>query len=135
MHTRLLAFLLTATWISHAAATETQITVTPNSASSTAGIQEAIDSLRGKPGVVTIPAGTYLLHRAINVHTRVTLQGAENTILTRPKQVGSKLAAPATTEDRSLQLESTAGLAPGDEIGIFDQTTVGWLHAHAIIKS
>jgi parallel beta-helix repeat protein len=120
----------------NAADTSPAITVTSNTNSPTSGIQEAIDTLGGKPGIINIPAGTYLLRRSIRVHSGLTLQGAgEGTILTRPKQTGSKLAAPATTEDRSLKLESTAGLSPGDEIGIFDQTTVGWLHAHAIIKS
>jgi hypothetical protein len=111
------------------------ITVTLNPQSPTAGIQEAIDSLAGKPGVVTIPAGTYLLRRSIRVHSGLTLQGTgDDTILTRPKQLGSKLSAPAGKDDRSLHVENSAGFQPGDEIGIYDQTTVGWEHGHVTVK-
>src|SRR5262249_27472898 len=65
----------------------------------------------------------------------LTIEGAgEQTILRKSKQAGSKLVAPAGDQDRSLQIESTTGLQVGDEIGVFDQKTVGWEHQHAIIK-
>ena len=115
--------LSTGIYCSVAADDQANTTLVANLLSPTAGIQEAIDALGGKAGVVTIPAGTYVLHRSVRVHSNLTLQGAgEQTVLTRPKQAGSKLAAPAGAEDRSLQVENTAGLAASDEIGIFDQT-------------
>jgi parallel beta-helix repeat protein len=110
-------------------------TVTLNPESPTAGIQEAIDSLGGKPGVMTIPAGKYLLRRSIRVHSGLTLQGAgDETILTKSKQLGSKLSAPAGKDDRSLQVEKSSGFQPGDEIGVYDQSTVGWEHGHVAVK-
>jgi parallel beta-helix repeat protein len=103
--------------------------------SPTSGIQEAIDALPPSGGVVTIPAGEYLLRQSIRVGSNVTLQGAGTaTVLGKTKQAGSKLAAAVGEQERSLRVESAAGLTVGDEIGIFDHATVGWLHAHAIIK-
>jgi parallel beta-helix repeat protein len=111
------------------------VTVNLNLQSPTAGIQEAIDSLGGKPGIVNIPAGTYILRRSLRIHSGLALQGTPNqTILTRPKQLGSKLSSSAGQGDRSLRVETTAGFQPGDEIGVYDQNTVGWEHSHAIIK-
>lgn len=106
-----------------------------SSDSSTAGIQEAIDALEENGGIVTIPPGEYLLRRSIRVRSYVTLQGAgEKTVLRKVAQVGSKLAAPSDAESRSVRVQDATGFREGDEIGIFDQTTVGWLHAHAIVK-
>ena len=102
--------------------------------SPTAGIQEAINALGENGGVVTIPPGEYLLRRSIRVHSNVTLQGAgEETVLCKIAQIGSKLAAPIDAESRSVRVQDAAGFREGDEIGLFDQTTVGWLHAHAIV--
>jgi parallel beta-helix repeat protein len=112
------------------------ISVAPNAQSPTAGIQEAIDRLPIEGGVVNLTAGEYVLRRSIRVRSNVTLQGDDQrTILRKGKQAGSKLTRPATTDDRSVHVEDAAGLAAGDEIGIFDRSTVGWLHAHAVIKT
>jgi hypothetical protein len=46
-----------------------------------------------------------------------------------------KLTATADKESRSIRVEDASGFREGDEIGIFDQTTVGWEHVHAIVKS
>ena len=106
-----------------------------SSNSPTSGIQEAIDALGENGGVVTIPPGEYLLRRSIRVRSNVTLQGAgEETVLRKVAQVGSKLAAPADAESRSVRVQDVTGFREGDEIGLFDQTTVGWLHVHAIVK-
>lgn len=106
-----------------------------SSDSPTAGIQETIDALGENGGVVTIPPGEYLLRQSIRVRSHVTLQGAgEETVLRKVPQVGSKLVAPADAESRSVRVQDAAGFREGDEIGLFDQTTVGWLHAHAIVK-
>jgi parallel beta-helix repeat protein len=121
--------------LAHAADNPATITVTPNPSSPTAGIQETIDSLAGKPGVVTIPPGKYLLRRSIRVHSGLIFQGAgDETILVKSKQLGSKLSAAAGKDDRSLRVENTAGFQPGDEIGVYDQNTVGWEHGHVTVK-
>lgn len=115
--------------------TSTKVTVRRDVSSPTAGIQEAIDSLPATGGTVLIPAGGYPIRRSIRVRSHITLQGqGKDTILRKGKQAGSKLTRPATTEDRSVHVNDAAGLAAGDEIGIFDRATVGWLHAHAVIK-
>ena len=113
----------------------TPVTVVTNPQSPTSGIQEAIDSLGPAGGIVTIPPGEYSLRRSIRIRSNITLQGSgEKTILRKVRQLGSKLAAPAGKDDRSLRLENTTGFQSGDEIGTFDANTVGWEHAHAIIK-
>ena len=102
-----------------------------SSSSPTSGIQEAIDALGENGGIVTIPPGEYLLRRSIRVRSNVTLQGAgEETVLRKVAQLGSKLAAPADAESRSVRVQDATGFREGDEIGLFDQTTVGWLHVH-----
>lgn len=106
-----------------------------SSSSPTAGIQEAIDDLGRNGGVVTIPPGEYLLRQSIRVRSHVTLQGAgEKTVLRKVAQIGSRLAASANAESRSVRVQDATGFLEGDEIGIFDQATVGWLHAHAVVK-
>src|SRR5262245_5501235 len=103
--------------------------------SATGGIQEAIDALGAGGGTVTIPSGEYLLRQSIRVRNHVTLQGSgEGTVLRKGKQVGSKLAARIGDQDRSVRVQSVSGFQPGDEIGIYDGSTVGWLHSHAIVK-
>jgi len=112
------------------------VTAKLDAQSPTAGIQEAIDTLDRNGGVVTIPSGEYLLRQSIRVRSYVTLQGSgEKTVLRKVKQLGSKLAAEADAESRSIQVENASGFRQGDEIGIFDRTTVGWLHGHAIVKA
>lgn len=111
------------------------ISVQPIADSPTAGLQEAIDSLGPQGGTIKLVTGEYLLRQSIRVVSNLTMEGAgEQTILCRSKQAGSKLSARAGDQDRSIRVESAAGLQVGDEIGIFDQRTVGWEHQHAIIK-
>jgi len=106
-----------------------------SSQSPTGGVQEAIDSLGPEGGTVTVPPGEYLLRRSINIRSRITLQGAgEQTVLRKVSQVGSRLAAPVAAEGRSLVVENAEGFRAGDQVGIFDQKTVGWLHCRAVIK-
>ena len=112
------------------------VTVKLDSQSPTSGIQEAIEELGTDGGVVTIPPGDYLLRQSIRVRSHVTLQGSgQKTVLRKGKQLGSKLAAEGDAESRSIRVENTAGFRKGDEIGIFDRTTVGWLHGHEIVKA
>lgn len=110
------------------------VTVTPDMRSPTGGIQEALDSLGDAGGIVSIPAGEYLLRQSIRVRSDQTLQGVgENTILRKNKQVGSKLAA--VTMGSKAIVEDASGFSAGDEIGFFDRTTVGWLHGHANVTA
>jgi parallel beta-helix repeat protein len=111
------------------------ISAQPSPDSPTAGIQEAIDGLGPQGGVIKLVAGEYLLRQSIRVVSNFTIEGAgEQTVLRKGKQTGSKLVASAGDQDRSLRVESAEGLRVGDEIGVFDQKTVGWEHQHAIIK-
>jgi parallel beta-helix repeat protein len=111
------------------------IAVKPDPSSPTGGIQEAIDALGAEGGVVTIPPGEHALRQSIRVRSHVTLQGSgAKTVLRKVKQIGSKLAAKAGVESRSIRVQSAKGFRPGDEIGIYDANTVGWLHAHAVVK-
>jgi parallel beta-helix repeat protein len=111
------------------------VAVQPNAAFPTAGIQEAIDSLGPAGGVIRLAAGEYLLRQSIRLRSHVAIEGAgAETTFRKNKQAGSRLAAKAGDQDRSIRVESAEGLAVGDEIGIFDRTTVGWEHSHAIIK-
>lgn len=111
------------------------IAVKADPGSPTGGIQEAIEAIGADGGVVTIPAGVYLLRQSVRVRSHVTLQGAgPRTVLRKVKQIGSKLAAKADAESRSLKVQSAEGFRAGDEIGVYDANTVGWLHAHAIVK-
>jgi parallel beta-helix repeat protein len=103
--------------------------------SPTGGIQEAIDTLGADGGVVTIPSGEYLLRHSICVRGHITLRGSgDKTVLRKVKQLGSKLAAKVDAEGRSVRVQSAAGFRAGDEIGIYDANTVGWLHAHAVVR-
>jgi parallel beta-helix repeat protein len=70
------------------------------------------------------------------MRSHVTLQGSgPKTVLRKVKQIGARLAAKAGAESRSLKVQSAEGFQAGDEIGIYDANTVGWLHAHAVVKS
>ncbi len=55
-------------------------------------------------------------------------------MLRKVKPIGSKLAAKADAESRSIKVQSVKGFSAGDEIGIHDANTVGWLHAHAVVQ-
>jgi parallel beta-helix repeat protein len=111
------------------------VTVKSDPLSPTGGIQEAIDTLGADGGVVTIPPGEYVLRQCIRVRSHITLQGSgPKTVLHKGKQVGTKLAAKAGAESRSLKVQSAKGFRAGDEIGVYDANTVGWLHAHAVVK-
>ena len=85
--------------------------------SPTGGIQDAIESLPASGGVVTIPAGDYLLRRSIRVRSHVTLRGVGGkALLHKIRQAGSRLAAPVAAEGRSVQVQDAAGFREGDEI-------------------
>src|SRR5262249_32867930 len=108
------------------------VVVKPSTDSPTGGIQEAIDSLSPGGGVVTIPAGEYLLRQSIRLRDGMTLQGSgEATVLRKNKQFGSKLKD--TNSGKTIQVRDASGFHAGEEIGLFDRTSVGWLHGHGVI--
>ena len=108
------------------------VVVKPLADSPTGGIQEAIDSLNSEGGIVSIPAGEYLLRQSIRLRYGITLQGSgETSVLRKNKQFGSKLTA--TNAGKTIQVKDASGFQAGDEIGLFDRTSVGWLHGHAVI--
>lgn len=80
-----------------------------------AGIQEAIDALRGRPGVVTIPPGRHVIKRSIRVPSGVTLRGA-GAVLVKCDGAASPLAKAAKAGDGRIELKDVAGFEPGMEI-------------------
>ncbi|MBM4033057.1 MAG: hypothetical protein FJ291_14920 [Planctomycetes bacterium] len=102
--------------------------------SPTAGLQEAIGALPKEGGVVSIPPGTYVLRQALVLRSHVTLRGAgSTTILTRGKQAHTKLAKPARKGETAIEVETTDGFRPGDEVALMDDPMHGWYMAHGIV--
>jgi len=105
------------------------------SASATAGIQEAIDALPQTGGTVIIPAGRYLIHRSIRLRSGVSLRGeGPATILTRRAPVTFNLTAPCQAQSKTVEVDSVAGLQPGDEIIIADLIQRSW-HSRQFVIS
>lgn len=103
--------------------------------SPTFGIQEAIDALPAQGGVVTIPPGSWILRRGVVLRSHIALRGAGSvTVLTRGKQAHAKLTRPAKKGESNIEVETTGGFRPGDEVAILDDLMHGWYMAHAIIK-
>ena len=103
--------------------------------SATSGIQEAIDALPPTGGVVKIASGTWVLRRGIVVRPHVALRGdGATTVLTRGKQADAKLTRPARKGELQVDVESSDGFRPGDEVAVLDDTMHGWYMAHAIVK-
>ena len=111
------------------------ITVAPKQSSPTAGIQEAVDAVVGNGGIVELQPGEYALRQSIRIRNNIEIRGlGEKTVLRKVKQLASKLTTAVDAGSRSISVESTEGFGPGDEIGLFDRKTVGWLHTHAVLK-
>ena len=103
--------------------------------STTAGIQEAVDSLPKSGGSVYLPAGRYRLRRSVELRSRVRLHGeGPATVVLRPKEVVTLLAKNAHGESRTLHLKNSRGLRPGDEIHVGDDECEGWWASHCEIK-
>lgn len=83
----------------------------------TAGIQEAIDALGGKGGVVRIPAGRHVLKASIRVPSGVTLEGKGATLV-KVDGAATPLAAAAKSGDRRVTVKDAAGFEPGMEIAL-----------------
>lgn len=89
--------------------------------STTCGIQESINALGDQGGVVILPAGRHVLHRAIELRPRVTLRGqGPATILTRPPLIHHELTRNTLASDEVLHLPDTRGYRIGSQIRIMD---------------
>lgn len=137
---RVCALVLAAVASTSVAATDRKATVSVadilNADSPTCGIQEAIDALPATGGVVTVPPGTYCIRQAIRLRSHVTLRGAGSTsVLTRGKQVAAKLTKPGRKGETSIEVESTAGFRPGDEVALMANRMHGWYLPHCIVKA
>jgi len=107
-----------------------------DAASPTCGIQAALDSLPAIGGVVYVPPGTYRLRCPIVLRDHVTLRGAGSaTVLTRGKEASAKLTRAARKGQTHVEVASTAGFRPGDEVVILDDRMHGWWLAHCMVKS
>jgi len=95
--------------------------------STTAGIQEAIDSLPEGGGTVFIPAGVYLLRGSVRPRPSTILRGeGPGTALTRAAPVVKRLAEPTVKNETRLVLEDTCGIRPGDQLWISHLGQHGW---------
>lgn len=97
----------------------------------TSGIQEAIDHLPRRGGVVVLPPGTYPLRRSVVLRSNIVLRGSgPATVLARPAQARSLLTRIARIGDTSLAVENAAGFEVGAEVAVFDSKQGGWYVAH-----
>ncbi len=91
-----------------------------NPDSPTLGLQDAIDALPEDGGTVLVPEGIWALRRGLTVPSHVTLRGSgPKTVLTRTAHVASRLLQTARAGDQLLQVASTEGICPGDELSLF----------------
>src|SRR5262245_14740847 len=85
----------------------------------TAGLQEAIDALGGKGGVVAIPPGRHVIKASIRVPNGVTLRGAgAASVLVKCDGVATPLARDAKAGDTTLTVKDVAGFEAGMEIAL-----------------
>lgn len=82
-----------------------------------AGIQEAIDALGGRGGLVEIPPGRHVLKRPITVPSGVTLRGA-GAVLVKCDGVATPLAQAAKGGDTLLRVKDASGFEPGMAIAL-----------------
>jgi len=103
--------------------------------SPTCGVLEAIASLPSTGGRVHIPAGTYVLRRAIDLPSRISIVGeGPATVLTVPQVCTGLLTADRRSGSRSVETLKRLPVKPGWEIGICDDRQRGWWGTHAIVK-
>lgn len=103
--------------------------------STTSGIQEAINALPTAGGTVFIQAGRYLIRRSIVLRSNVTLCGeGASTIITRPREIVSKVTKRISKNRTYAYLEDTKGLKVGDEIMISDDEQRGYWARHGILQ-
>jgi parallel beta-helix repeat protein len=87
--------------------------------SPTSGLQEAVDALGGREGVVVVPPGRHVLKRSIRVPSGVTLRGSgAASVLVKCDGAATPLARPAKPGDESVTVKDVAGFEPGMEIAL-----------------
>lgn len=100
----------------------------------TGGIQEAIDSLPQRGGLVILPPGVYPLRRSVVLRSNVVLRGSgPATVLQRPPQVRSLLTAMAKPGDTIVAVENASGFEVGTEVAVQDSQQGGWYVAHRTV--
>lgn len=98
-----------------------------SSASTTSGIQEAIDALHPEGGLITIPPGTYLLKRSIVLRDNITLRGSgPATILKKCQEVQTRLTVNGPKGNMRITVEHAEGFEPGMQICVKSKEWVGW---------
>lgn len=106
----------------------------PNSL--TAGIQEAIDSLPITGGIVTIPAGEFMVYRSIILKANVTIQGqGRATIITRPPERYLDVYEDIPKNENSFKAKDTTGVKIGHEYCIKSGDEGGWHSKHGVVSS
>jgi len=103
--------------------------------STTAGIQEAIDALPDSGGVVHLPPGRYRLRRSVELRSNVTVRGdGPATVITRARPVVVPLTRASDGGRKTVHVERTGGIRPGDEVYIGDEESLGWWASHCIVR-
>lgn len=104
-------------------------------ASPTCGLQEAIDALSRRGGIVTVPPGTYLLKRSLRLRGNMTLRGSgPATILRKAPEVMSPLAVDAPQGATSVEVRDASGFELGAEVAVMDREMRGWYVTHALVQ-
>jgi len=102
----------------------------------TCGFQHAIDAAGAAGGVVSLPAGRYVLKRPLVLPSRLTLVGQKGqTILAAPAPKGSPLGAHAAADSLTVRVEDASVFAVGDAVTIRSDTLGPWQSTLAIIES
>ena len=100
----------------------------------TSGLQEAVDALPERGGIVLVPPGIYPLRRHVHLRSHVTIRGVgQSSLITRTPEVSSALIEDAQAGDTAVQVESTAEFEVGMEVSVFDKAKRGWYATHALI--
>ncbi len=103
--------------------------------SPTCGLQEAVDALPRRGGLVVIPPGSYLLQRSVVLRNRVTMRGSgAATVLRKAPEVCRPLAADAAEGATEVRVQDPAGFCVGTEVAIMDDRMRGWYVTHAIVE-
>jgi len=101
----------------------------------TCGLQRAIDATGYAGGVVSIPAGRYVLHRPLVLASRVSLVGdGGQTVLASHAALASRLAAHCAEGADAVRVEDTSVFSPGDAVVIRSDNKLNFnaTHAHVV---
>lgn len=107
-------------------------------ADDTAALELAIATAKtNSPGVVMLPAGTYLIKRPLYLPSNVSLRGAGySSRITKPASVRVSLTnATYAAGGFSVTLSSTNGFEVGGSIYLADTTSYEWLSTQATITN